>query len=102
MPYRNTLALLMTIGAFLTPMIPIPSRIVDQVVQPLQLIATKIAALLLHAAGVPVLVSGNSITLNAALDVIILDVRISSLLTLVILAISRKQYAPRLKCAAGS
>ena len=87
MRYRNTLALLMTIGALLTPMIPIPPLIVDQVVHPLQLIATKLAAVLLHLAGIPVLLNGNMMTLDAALDVVTLYVRIRFLLTLVMLAI---------------
>ena len=63
MRYRNILALLMMIGALLTPMIPIPLLIVH----PLQLMATKLAVVLLRLAGVPVLLTGDFIHLDALL-----------------------------------
>jgi exosortase len=61
------LALLIMIGALLTRMIPMPSLIFDQVVHPLQLMATKLAAVLLRLAGVPVLLNGDFIHLDALL-----------------------------------
>lgn len=57
----------MIFGALLTPLIPIPPLIVDHVFYPLQLIATKLAAVLLHLAGVPALLNGNMISVDALL-----------------------------------
>jgi hypothetical protein len=64
-----------------------PHVIVARIVQPLQLIATKLATVLLHFAGVLVLVSGNSITLNTETNILEVDVQITSLLMLIMLAI---------------
>ncbi len=74
--------------AFLILMIPIPSLIISRVTFPLQLLASKLATVLLRLAGVPVLLEGNLITLPAMqLDVAEACSGIRSLLTLVTLAI---------------
>ena len=74
--------------AFLILMIPIPSLIINQVTFPLQLLASKLASVLLELVGVPVLREGNMITLAAMqLDVAEACSGIRSLLTLVTLAI---------------
>ena len=51
--------------AFLILMIPIPAIIFNQITFPLQLLASKVAALVLPLAGVPVLREGNIINLPA-------------------------------------
>jgi exosortase len=74
--------------AFLILMIPIPSLILQQVTFPLQLLASKLATVLLQVTGVPVLREGNVIVLAAMpLDVAEACSGIRSLLTLVTLAI---------------
>jgi exosortase len=74
--------------AFLVLMIPIPNLILQQVTFPLQLLASKLATLLLQLTGVPVLRQGNMIVLAAMpLDVAEACSGIRSLLTLVTLAI---------------
>src|SRR5450755_3682546 len=74
--------------AFLILMIPIPNLILQQVTFPLQLLASKLATLLLQLSGVPVLRQGNMIVLAAMpLDVAEACSGIRSLLTLVTLAI---------------
>jgi exosortase D (VPLPA-CTERM-specific) len=74
--------------AFLILMIPIPKLIIQQVTFPLQLLAAKLATVLLQQVGVPVLREGNLIYLAAMpLDVAEACSGIRSLLTLVTLAI---------------
>jgi exosortase D (VPLPA-CTERM-specific) len=74
--------------AFLSLMIPIPTLIINRVTFPLQLLAAKLAAVLLELVGVPVLRQGNVIGLAAMqLDVVEACSGIRSLLTLVTLAI---------------
>jgi exosortase len=51
--------------AFLVLMIPIPAIVFTQITFPLQILASKVAALLLPIAGVPVLREGNVIYLPA-------------------------------------
>jgi exosortase len=74
--------------AFLILMIPIPTLILQHVTFPLQLLASKLATVLLEVVGVPVLRQGNMIVLAAMpLDVAEACSGIRSLLTLVTLAI---------------
>jgi len=74
--------------AFLMLMIPIPSIVFNQVTFPLQLLASKVGALVLPWLGVPVLRQGNVIQLPAmALEVAEACSGIRSLLSLVTLAI---------------
>jgi exosortase D (VPLPA-CTERM-specific) len=74
--------------AFLSLMIPIPTLIINRITFPLQLLAAKLAAVLLELVGVPVLRQGNVIGLAAMqLDVVEACSGIRSLLTLVTLAI---------------
>lgn len=74
--------------AFLILMIPIPAIIFNQITFPLQSLASKVAAVLLPLAGVPVLREGNIITLPAmALEVAEACSGIRSLLSLATLAI---------------
>lgn len=74
--------------AFLILMIPIPAIIFNQITFPLQVLASKVAAVLLPLAGVPVLREGNIITLPAmALEVAEACSGIRSLLSLATLAI---------------
>jgi exosortase len=74
--------------AFLILMIPIPSIVFNQVTFPLQLLASKIAAMVLPWMGVPVLREGNVIQLPAmALEVAEACSGIRSLLSLVTLSI---------------
>ena len=74
--------------AFLILMIPIPNLILQQVTFPLQLLASKLATVLLQLAGVPVLRQGNVIGLaSMPLNVAEACSGIRSLLTLVTLAI---------------
>ena len=74
--------------AFLILMIPIPNLILQQVTFPLQLLASKMATVLLQLVGVPVLRQGNVIVLaSMPLDVAEACSGIRSLLTLVTLAI---------------
>jgi exosortase D (VPLPA-CTERM-specific) len=74
--------------AFLVLMIPIPKLIIQQVTFPLQLLAAKLATVLLQQVGVPVLREGNLISLAAmVLDVAEACSGIRSLLSLVTLAI---------------
>jgi len=74
--------------AFLILMVPIPNLILQQVTFPLQLLASKLATVLLQLAGVPVLQQGNVIVLaSMPLDVAEACSGIRSLLTLVTLAI---------------
>lgn len=74
--------------AFLLLMVPIPSIVLNQVTFPLQLLASKVAAIVLPWLGVPVLREGNVIQLPAmALEVAEACSGIRSLLSLVTLAI---------------
>jgi exosortase len=74
--------------AFLILMIPIPSLILQQVTFPLQLLASKLATVLLQLVGVPVLRQGNVIVLaSMPLEVAEACSGIRSLLTLITLAI---------------
>ncbi len=74
--------------AFLILMIPIPSLIINQITFPLQLLASRLATVLLELVGVPVLRQGNMIVLAAMpLDVAEACSGIRSLLTLVTLSI---------------
>src|SRR6202162_3069005 len=51
--------------AFLILMIPIPTLLINRITFPLQLLASKLASVLLDIAGVPVFLEGNMITLAA-------------------------------------
>jgi exosortase len=74
--------------AFLILMIPIPAIVFTQITLPLQMLASKMAALLLPLAGVPVLREGNVIHLPAmSLEVAEACSGIRSLLSLTTLAI---------------
>ena len=74
--------------AFLILMVPIPSLLLQQVTFPLQLLASRLATVLLELVGVPVLRQGNMIVLaSMPLDVAEACSGIRSLLTLVTLAI---------------
>lgn len=74
--------------AFLFLMIPIPALIFQKVTFPLQLLASKVASILLPLAGVPVLREGNIIVLpSMPLEVAEACSGIRSLLSLVTLAI---------------
>ena len=74
--------------AFLILMIPIPAIVFNQITFPLQLLASKIAAVSLPLLGVPVLREGNVINLPAmALEVAEACSGIRSLLSLTTLAI---------------
>jgi exosortase len=74
--------------AFLLLMVPIPNIVLNQVTFPLQLLASKVAAVVLPWLGVPVLREGNVIQLPAmALEVAEACSGIRSLLSLVTLAI---------------
>ena len=74
--------------AFLVLMIPIPAIIFNQITFPLQLLASKVAALVLPLLGVPLLREGNVINLPAmALEVAEACSGIRSLLSLTTLAI---------------
>lgn len=74
--------------AFLFLMIPIPEIVFSQITFPLQILASKVAALLLPLLGVPVLREGNVINLPAMpLEVAEACSGIRSLLSLVTLAI---------------
>jgi exosortase len=74
--------------AFLFLMVPIPAIIFSQITFPLQMVASRLAALLLPLAGVPVLREGNLIRLPAmTLEVAEACSGIRSLLSLVTLAI---------------
>jgi exosortase/archaeosortase family protein len=74
--------------AFLVFMIPIPAIVFTQITFPLQMLASKIAALLLPIAGVPVLREGNVIHLPAmSLEVAEACSGVRSLLSLMTLAI---------------
>jgi len=74
--------------AFLFLMIPIPEIVFSQITFPLQILASKVAALLLPLLGVPVLREGNIINLPAMpLEVVEACSGIRSLLSLVTLAI---------------
>jgi exosortase len=74
--------------AFLILMIPIPALILQRITFPLQLMASKLATVLLEVVNVPVLRQGNMIVLAAMpLDVAEACSGIRSLLTLVTLAI---------------
>ena len=74
--------------AFLILMIPIPAIIFNQITFPLQLLASKVAALVLPLLGVPVLREGNVISLPAmVLEVAEACSGIRSLLSLTTLAI---------------
>jgi exosortase len=73
---------------FLVLMIPIPAIVFNQITFPLQILASKIAAGVLPAFGVPVLREGNVINLPAmALEVAEACSGIRSLLSLITLAI---------------
>ena len=74
--------------AVLLLMIPIPSIVFNQITFPLQVLASKVAAVVLPLAGVPVLREGNIINLPAmALEVAQACSGIRSLLSLTTLAI---------------
>jgi exosortase len=74
--------------AFLILMIPIPTLILQKVTFPLQLLASRLASLLLPVVGVPVLREGNVIVLpSMPLEVAEACSGIRSLLSLVTLAI---------------
>lgn len=74
--------------AFLFLMIPIPEIVFSQITFPLQILASKVAALLLPLLGVPVLREGNVINLPAMpLEVVEACSGIRSLLSLLTLAI---------------
>jgi exosortase len=74
--------------AFLLLMIPIPTIIFNQITFPLQLLASKVAALVLPVLGVPILREGNVIHLaSMALEVAEACSGIRSLMSLVTLAI---------------
>src|SRR5208337_997704 len=74
--------------AFLILMIPIPALLINRVTFPLQLLASKLASVLLEIVGVPVLRQGNVIVLaSMPLDIAEACSGIRSLLTLVTLAI---------------
>jgi exosortase len=74
--------------AFLFLMIPIPEIVFSQITFPLQILASKVAALLLPLLGVPVLREGNIVNLPAMpLEVVEACSGIRSLLSLVTLAI---------------
>ncbi len=74
--------------AFLIMMIPIPAIVFTQITFPLQILASKIAALLLPLAGVPVFREGNVINLPAMpLEIAEACSGIRSLLSLAALAI---------------
>ena len=74
--------------AFLFLMIPIPEIVFSQITFPLQILASKVAALLLPLLSVPVLREGNVINLPAMpLEVVEACSGIRSLLSLVTLAI---------------
>lgn len=74
--------------AFLLLMIPVPSIVFNQVTFPLQLLASRVAAIVLPWLGVPVLREGNVIQLPAmALEVAEACSGIRSLLSLVTLAL---------------
>jgi exosortase len=94
--------------AFLVLMIPIPTLILQKVTFPLQLLASKLASVLLPVVGVPVLREGNVIVLpSMPLEVAEACSGIRSLLSLVTLAImygflmdSRKWVRVVLACSA--
>ena len=74
--------------AFLILMIPIPTVVFNQITFPLQLLASRVSALILPVLGVPVLREGNVINLPAmALEVAEACSGIRSLMSLVALAI---------------
>ena len=74
--------------AFLILMIPLPAIVFNQITFPLQLLASKVAAIVLPVLGVPVLREGNVINLPAmALEVAQACSGIRSLMSLVTLAI---------------
>jgi exosortase len=74
--------------AFLILMIPIPAILFNQITFPLQILASKLAALVLPVAGVPVLREGNIIHLPAmSLEVAQACSGIRSLLSLMTLSI---------------
>lgn len=74
--------------AFLLLMIPIPAIVFNKITFPLQLLASKVAALVLPVLGVPILREGNVINLPAmALEVAEACSGIRSLMSLVTLAI---------------
>lgn len=74
--------------AFLILMIPIPTIVFSQITFPLQMLASKVASLLLPIAGVPVLREGNIIHLSSmSLAIAEACSGIRSLLTLTTLAI---------------
>jgi len=74
--------------AFLFLMIPIPAIVFSQITFPLQMLASKVAALLLPLLGVPVLREGNIINLPAMpLEIVEACSGIRSLLSLATLAI---------------
>jgi len=80
--------------AFLILMIPLPAIIFSQITFPLQLLASRLAALLLPMAGVPVLREGNVIYLPAMpLEVAEACSGIRSLLSLAALAVIYGYFA---------
>jgi len=84
----NTFRAVLFPWAFLILMIPIPEIVFSQITFPLQMLASKVAALLLPIAGVPVLREGNVIQLPAmTLEVAEACSGVRSLLSLATLAI---------------
>lgn len=74
--------------AFLVLMVPIPSIVLNQITFPLQILASKLSAMLLPVLGVPVLREGNVINLPAMpLEVADACSGIRSLLSLTCLAV---------------
>jgi exosortase len=94
--------------AFLLLMIPIPNIIFNQITFPLQLLASKVAGIVLPLLGVPILREGNVINLPAmALEVAEACSGIRSLMSLVTLAIiygylTEKRIAMRVALAVAS
>jgi exosortase len=85
---RNFLRAVLFPWAFLFLMIPIPAIIFNQITFPLQILASKVAAVTLPVFGVPVLRQGNVMVLaSMALEVADACSGIRSLLSLVTLAI---------------
>lgn len=82
--------------AYLVLMIPLPGIIYNQITFPLQLVASRFAAVCLEAVSVPVLREGNLLILpNYTLEVVEACSGIRSLMTLVALAIGYGYIAER-------
>ncbi|HEY6947281.1 MAG TPA: exosortase A, partial [Gemmatimonadales bacterium] len=82
--------------AFLVLMIPLPAIVFNQIAFPLQLLASRLGAMTLAAAGIPVLREGNVITLaSTTLEVAEACSGIRSLISLLTLAIVYGYVAER-------